>query len=61
MKRSVAQKLTAISQKAMTTSPHTTAITLQGIVTANTAVMTSFLNTSSRTISGPRLLIFSTL
>lgn len=60
-KRSVAQKLTAISQKEITTRPQTTAMILRGIVTANTTVMMSFLTISSRTINGPLLLIFNTL
>ena len=53
VKRVVAAKLTVISQNAMATSPHTTAITLWGMVTAKIAVIRIFFTTSSRTISGP--------
>ncbi|MFQ7387299.1 MAG: hypothetical protein ACLRM8_06715 [Alistipes sp.] len=61
MKRVVAKKLIAISQKAITTSPQMTAWTLTGIVTANTTDIITFLATSSFTISAPPLLTFNTL
>ena len=61
VKRVVAKKLIAISQKAITTSPQMTAWTLTGIVTANTTDIITFLATSSFTISAPPLLTFNTL
>ena len=61
VKRVVAAKLIASSPQAIATSPHTTAVTLRGIVTANTTVMTAFFTISSRTTIRPSLRTFSTL
>lgn len=61
VKRVVARKLTAISQNAMATSPHTTAVTLRGMVTAKIAVISSFFTTSRRTSSGPEQRTFRML
>jgi len=59
--RRVAPKLIAISNRAAAARPQVMAIGPRGMVRARMPVITSFLATSSRTITDPLLLTFNTL